>query len=126
MNFSFSKEYRLLKPRDFQYLRRGASRIDTPFLRFYFKKSLDIDLGHARLGLSISKKAGNAVHRNFIKRRCREVFRSSFLRNSSLEVLVIASPRLKKLKGNEYKEAVNSSLIKALNKGDRPGGFFLK
>ena len=126
MNFSFSKEYRLLKPRDFQYLRRGASRIDTPFLRFYFKKSQNMELGHARLGLSISKKAGNAVHRNFIKRRCREVFRSSFLRTSPLEVLVIASPRLKKLKGSEYKDAVNSSLAKALRKGNGPGGFFLK
>lgn len=32
--------------------------------------------GNARLGLSVSKKVGNAVQRNSIKRRLREVFRS--------------------------------------------------
>ena len=123
MDFSFNKEFRLLKPKDFQYLRRGASRLDTPFLRFYFKKSQDKNLGHARLGLSISKKSGNAVHRNFIKRRVREVFRTSFLRSSSLDILVIASPRLKKLKGNEFKDAVNSSLEKAVSRGSSDRGF---
>lgn len=123
MDFSFNKEFRLLKPKDFQYLRRGASRVDTPFLRFYFKKSKDKNLGHARLGLSISKKSGNAVHRNFIKRRVREVFRTSFLRSSSLDILVIASPRLKKLKGNEFKDAVNSSLEKAVSRGSSDRGF---
>ncbi len=126
MDSSFSKEYRLLKPRDFQYLKRGASRVDTPFLRFYFKKSQNKDLGHARLGLSISKKSGKAVHRNFIKRRAREVFRTSFLRSTSLDILVIASPRLKVLKGEEFKNAVNLSLSKALKKGNDRGGFFIK
>lgn len=126
MDFSFDKEFRLLTPKDFQYLKKGASRVDTPFLRFYFKKSKNKDLGHARLGLSISKKSGKAVHRNFIKRRVREVFRTSFLRSSSLDILVIASPRLKPLKGREFKDAVNLSLSKAIQKGDSRGGFFLK
>ncbi len=126
MSSSFDKEYRLLKPKDFQYLKRGASKIDTPFLRFYFKNSQNKDLGHARLGLSISKKSGNAVHRNFIKRRVREVFRTNFLRSTSLDILVIASPRLKGLKGNEFKEAVNVSLERALSRGDSKGGFSVK
>ena len=33
------------------------------------------DLGHHRLGLAVSKRAGNAVKRNAIKRRVREAFR---------------------------------------------------
>ncbi len=126
MESSFDKEYRLLKPKDFQYLKKGASRVDTPFLRFYFKNSQNKELGHARLGLSISKKSGNAVHRNFIKRRVREVFRTSFLRSSSLDILVIASPRLKPLKGDDFRNAVNLSLSKALKKGDGQGGFCIK
>lgn len=126
MEFSFTKEYRLLKPKDFQYLKRGASRLDTPFLRFHFKRSQNTTLGHARLGLSISKKSGNAVHRNFIKRRIREFFRTSSLRSESLDILVIASPRLKPLKGTKFKLAVNESLVIAFEKGCRRGGFLPK
>lgn len=126
MDSSFTKEHRLLKPKDFQYLKRGASRLDTPFLRFYFKKSQNTELGHARLGLSISKKSGKAVHRNFIKRRVREFFRTSSLRSTDLDILVIASPRLKPLKGIEFKNAVNHSLSIAVNKGLERGGFTLK
>jgi ribonuclease P protein component len=116
MDFSFGKEFRLLKPKDFQYLKKGASRIDTPFLRFYFKSSQIRDLAHARLGLSISKKSGNAVRRNLIKRRVREVFRTEFFRSSSLDILVIASPRLKGLNSVDFKSALDLSLEKALKK----------
>lgn len=123
MESSFAKEYRLLKPKDFQYLKRGASRLDTPFLRFYFKKSQNKELGHSRLGLSISKKSGKAVHRNFIKRRVREFFRTSPLRRAELDILVIASPRLKPLKGHEFKQAINNSLAMAFEKGLKRGGF---
>jgi ribonuclease P protein component len=32
-------------------------------------------LGHSRLGLSVSRKVGNAVTRNRVRRRLREIFR---------------------------------------------------
>jgi ribonuclease P protein component len=33
------------------------------------------DLGYCRLGLSVSRKVGNAVRRNRLRRICREAFR---------------------------------------------------
>lgn len=91
---SFSKESRLLKPIDFSYLRRGARYANTPFLRFYYKKSR-LDLDEARLGISVSKKVGNAVVRNKVKRFLRESFRESSLRGIPYDILIVASPRLK-------------------------------
>ena len=44
-------------------------------------------------------------------------------KHNLLDILVIASPRLKKLKGNEFKDAVNSSLEKAVSRGSSDRGF---
>lgn len=69
-------------------LRKGTRLTDSPeFERVYRKgtayrgKLFSVHVfpggsGNARMGLSVSKKVGNAVQRNSIKRRLREVFRS--------------------------------------------------
>lgn len=93
---SFSKESRLLNSQDFNYLRQGALVLNTPFLRFYYKKS-PFDGPTSRLGLSVSRKVGNAVQRNIVKRTLRECFRLSDIREGSQDILIVASPRLKQM-----------------------------
>ncbi len=44
---------------------------------------------HARLGLAVSRKYGNAVRRNKLKRCLRETFRIGSLRNLGVDLLVI-------------------------------------
>ena len=51
------------------------------------------ELGTLRLGLSVSKKVGNAVVRNTVRRRLREVFRaSSDEAADGLDLVVSARP----------------------------------
>lgn len=72
-------------------------------------------LGHARLGLSISKKVGKAYRRNRLKRLSREFFRHSELSLLPLDLLVVVSSRLDKHKfGPEHSEAQLLSSLKKL------------
>jgi ribonuclease P protein component len=70
--------------------------LNTPYLRFYYK-DCRIPGSRARLGLSVSRKVGNAVQRNIVKRILRECFRVSDLRSFSQDILIVASPRLKSM-----------------------------
>ena len=64
------KSYRVKKEKDFKALfDAGHSVANRKFVVY----CLDRDLPHFRVGLSVSKKLGNAVTRNQIKRRIRHV-----------------------------------------------------
>jgi ribonuclease P protein component len=50
-------------------------------------------VGKPRLGLSVSKKVGTAVKRNRVRRRLKEIFRSSFARlPGELDLVISAQP----------------------------------
>ena len=66
------KEYRIKKNKDFQVaFKKGKSVANRQFVIYTLKKP---DQNHFRIGLSVSKKIGNAVTRNQIKRYVRQVF----------------------------------------------------
>lgn len=65
---------RLHSRRDFLRVYSQGQRVFTPTLVAYFlKNSLDYD----RLGMTVSRRIGNAVVRNRVKRRIRELFRTT-------------------------------------------------
>ncbi len=69
---TFTKADRLLGRRDFLRLEKSGARFREGELR---ATMLPNELGRPRLGLAVSKRVGNAVARNRVKRVLREVFR---------------------------------------------------
>ncbi|MBS4207171.1 ribonuclease P protein component [Bacillus sp. FJAT-50079] len=66
------KAYRIKKNDDFQSVfRSGKSLANRQFVLYILKKE---DQKNFRIGLSVSKKIGNAVKRNQIKRYIRQSF----------------------------------------------------
>jgi ribonuclease P protein component len=70
--FNFSKSRRLLKAAEFdRVFHRRRSQSDSLVVVY----ACENDLPHARLGLVVSRKCGNAVVRNRWKRCLRDAFR---------------------------------------------------
>ncbi|EUJ25983.1 ribonuclease P [Listeria floridensis FSL S10-1187] len=66
------KEYRIKKNDDFQKVfKKGKSFANRQFVVYKLRRE---DETHFRIGLSVSKKIGNAVCRNRIKRCIRQTF----------------------------------------------------
>lgn len=72
MKQTFPKTARLLSRKDFSFIRKQGSRIWSQSLVASVHVSTQ---PRKRLGLSVSKRYGNAVQRNRFKRRIRELFR---------------------------------------------------
>lgn len=67
----------------------------------------------SRLGLVVSKKLGNAVIRNRIKRRLRDIFRHLKHRlPTPQDVVVVANPRWGPASHREYEEAFEKFLAR--------------
>ncbi len=72
IDLSLPKECRLRKSDDFQRVYEQKQRASDDHLLIFAARN---SLGVTRRGLSVSKKHGNAVHRNRKKRLLREAFR---------------------------------------------------
>ena len=77
--------------------------------------------GTPRLGLSVSRKVGNAVARNAVRRRLREVFHSCIPEISGdLDLVVSARPAAADASFEELREEFSESLGKVGPAGRRP------
>ena len=72
VSFSFPKSERLLNRKDFVNLNKIGKRHHSAHFTLIIHKNR---LGATRLGITASKKTGNAVRRNRAKRLIREYFR---------------------------------------------------
>jgi len=88
---SFAAADRLHRSAEFLRLQRNGVRFQSPHFVLY-AGNLDLERERSRLGVTVSRKIGNSVVRNRVKRRVREVFRKA-IRNglpAGTSIVVIA------------------------------------
>jgi ribonuclease P protein component len=77
VSYDFPDSQKISKRADFQKILREGKKVHT---KHFIVVCCKADHGTVRLGLAVSRKVGNAVKRNRVKRVIREFFR----RNKSL------------------------------------------
>ena len=81
----------LKKRKDFLDIAKKGSKIVTKGLVLQVKRNINIDFNQIRVGYTVTKKVGNAVKRNKIKRKLRAAVRfvMSEYTNNSFDYVII-------------------------------------
>jgi ribonuclease P protein component len=103
VSYKFYKKLRILKRKDYLEIQGSGKKFTSQFLIFIYKIN---SLNHIRIGLTITKKHGNSVFRNRIKRLLREAFRLSLplIYDLPFDVVIIPKKGVKILSVFKFKE----------------------
>lgn len=110
------KVYRLKKKNDIQLLFKKGKSIATPFLVLYLLKRTDERAAgeYPRIAFAVSKKIGNAVVRNRIKRLLREGVRHYVSKlDNSYDIIFVARPKIKGIPLRDIEKNIISLLFRA-------------
>ena len=109
-NFSFKKIERLAKRPEFEKVMNEGKKKRVGRLCIIF--SLPNELGRKRLGIITSKKVGNAVARNRVKRKIREVFRQiKHHIEPALDIVIISGKDMVKLPYRVIEKELSKALL---------------
>lgn len=105
-----NKMYRLKDNRDFGRVFKEGKSFANRFMVVYHAPN---QLDHYRIGFSVSKKVGNAVTRNRVKRLMKEAFRLEMPDTSlAVDFVLIARPNVADLSFDEVRKNLVHLLIK--------------
>ncbi len=106
------QKYRLRRSSDFQHVRQKGKSYASPIMVLAFLRN---ELDHSRFGFVVSKRLGNAVKRNKIKRRMREATRVRTLQiKPGFDVVFIARQRINQATFIEIEQSLEH-LLKTTN-----------
>jgi len=116
MSESLRPQERIRNQSDFARIYKNGSRYRGRYFNLVY---LINDLNHSRMAAVASKKVGNAVKRNKVKRWMRALFRQNKGQlNASLDLIMIAQPGMPDSNWNEILEEYRKA-IHHLNKKSR-------
>lgn len=95
------KSYRVKREKDFNAIFKDGQNFAN---RRFVVYKLEKEQKHFRAGLSVSKKLGNAVVRNKIKRRIRHVLMAHGFKLAALDFVVIARKGVEELTYQELEK----------------------
>lgn len=110
MSQRFPKDKRLRKRSDFIRVYREGKKFSGPYFTLYL---LPVPARAGRLGLTVSKKVGNAAKRNRIKRVLREYFRCHQQHFEHLDVVIQVKPQAAQT-GDTLDDVFKDHLMQAL------------
>ena len=103
------REERITKPRQYAEVYGKGKSYSSELI---ILRTLPNNLDHSRYGLSVSKKVGNAVTRNKLKRRLREINRIELIK-PGWDMVYILRPSAAKASFTSLKTTVETLLSKA-------------
>ena len=116
IEFRFQKKQRLLRTTDFRRVYAQRQSVDIGPLVMYGAQQVT-KLSHARIGISVSRRVGNAVVRNQWKRRLREAFRKVKTQFSAdLDVVVVVRTTGKPAVGEKAAQDTEQLLLGLINR----------
>ncbi|MEE2681608.1 MAG: ribonuclease P protein component [Planctomycetota bacterium] len=111
VNERFPRSHRLRKDREFQMVYATRHRRESGPLLVYGRPN---QLGHQRLGLSVSRKVGGAVRRVRVKRHLREAFRMMLPHfQAAFDFIVVVRPH-RAADARDYRRHLENAMRKVV------------
>ena len=110
------KEYRLVKNEDFKNVLDFRKYVSRENFTIYHKPN---DLGHCRVGVSVSSKIGNSVIRHKVKRQITSMLDKCVNVDDSYDIVVIARKKYLESKYIENYNDMTLCINKLLRKGKK-------
>lgn len=110
------KEYRIKKSDEIQRLIKKRKTVGNSYFILYFDKNHDFE--NFRYALSVPKKYGNAVKRNLMKRRLREIIKVNSFDNK-YDFFIVVKPKAIDLDFDQIKILIENLFVKANILGEK-------